>query len=70
MPREDQDIDIRVELAVMRKDIDAIREKVTDAHKDLEQIRGYFIKAFLGIGVLIGTYIVRWILTGGLESVL
>lgn len=66
----EREVELKVELAVMRKDIDAIREKVVDAIKELETIKSYFNKVFIGIVALVGTYIVKWILSGGLGQVL
>jgi hypothetical protein len=61
--------DLKIEIAIARKDIDVIRDKVIDVHKDLEKIRGYFSKALVGAAVLVGTYFLKWLLTGGLSAV-
>lgn len=62
--------DLKIEIAVARKDIDVIRDKVAEVHKELEKIRGYFSKALVGSAILVGTYFIKWLLSGGLNSVI
>jgi hypothetical protein len=58
-----------LDITVLRKDISFLQTQLDDIKSDLEEIKGYFFKALLGIGGVVGLYLVQWILGGGLSGV-
>ena len=63
---ENDIVSLKIDLALVQKDLSVISEKIVSIKTDIDKIRGYFIKAFLGVGVLVASYLVKWILSGGL----
>lgn len=64
--QSDDIVALKIELSSVRKDLTVISEKVIQMHNDLEKIRSYFTKTFLGVGMLVLGYVVKWVLSGGL----
>lgn len=60
--------DLRIEIAVIKKDLDAIKRDVDEIKAELRAIRGYVVKAILGIGGVVGIVLVRWVIMGGLSG--
>lgn len=60
--------DLRIEIAVLKRDLDAIKHDVDEIKEELRAIRGYVVKAILGIAGIIGVVLVRWVLMGGLSA--
>lgn len=64
--QSDEIVGLKIELSSVRKDLAVISEKVIQMHSDLDKIRSYFTKTFLGLGMLVLGYFVKWIISGGL----
>jgi len=59
-------VELKIELSSVRKDLSVISEKVIQMHADLDKIRSYFTKTFLGVAMLVLGYVIKWMLAGGL----
>lgn len=68
MAAQPTNADLRIDIAVVKRDLLEVKNDIEEVRKDLASIRGYFFKFLLGIGSLIGAAVVRWILSGGLAS--
>lgn len=60
----------QLDIALLQKDLQQIRDQVVDIRDDVKSIKNYFVKALIGIGSVVGVYFLQWILGGGLASVI
>jgi hypothetical protein len=61
--------DLKVEFALMGRDIDLLKKQSEEIKKELSTLKGYFTKAFMGAAGLVGLYFIDWLLTGGISHV-
>lgn len=60
--------DLRIDMALVKRDIDSVQSDIGEIKQTLAEIRSYFIKVVLGAGALVGAAVIKWILSGGLTG--